>query len=589
MTLDVLIKGGTIFDGSGTVSGYTGDVAIADGRIVEVGGRISTAAKQTIEADGAIVVPGFVDFHTHYDGQFLWDDELDPSFSHGVTTVVSGNCGVGFAPAGEHHRRELIDLMEGVEDIPGIVLDEGLDWNWRSFADYLDRLDGRAYTMDIGVQLAHAPLRVFIMGERGLNHENATAEDIALMAKHVEEAMAAGAMGVSAGRILEHRSARGAHVPGTFAEQEELVALAGAMGRAGTGTFQIIPLGAVGSAEDHESSVRTRRAEHERIEELARAAGRPVTYLLQQFPSDPDDWKAMLAYTEDAVRAGLAIRPQTSARGIGMLSMLDGHHIFRFRPSYLEIAHLPREQRAAAMRDPARRAAILSEADSEEAMAMDPAAADLVRTTRSRVGYTFKLDMPLDYEPGPERRLDAIARARGITPDEVLYEHLSSGNGSNITASFFLNYGNNSLDAVHEMMSNPLVANGLGDGGAHMRMMCDGSMPTFALSFWGRDRTRGPRLPLEMLVHKLTRDGALLYGMTDRGLIKEGMRADVNVIDFDGLALEAPLMTNDLPSGGSRILQGAQGYLATMVNGVITRRDDRATGERPGRLLRSGQ
>jgi N-acyl-D-amino-acid deacylase len=587
MPVDILIKGGTIIDGSGASQGYTGDVAITDGRIVEVGGRINATAKEIIDADGALVTPGFVDIHTHYDGQFLWDDELDPSFSHGVTTVVSGNCGVGFAPAAEHHRSALIELMEGVEDIPGIVLDEGLDWSWRSFPDYMNRLDCRSFTMDIGVQLAHAPLRVFVMGERGLNHENATGEDLAEMSRLVEEAMAAGALGMSAGRILEHKSVRGAHVPGTFAEQEELVALAQAMGRHRTGTFQIIPRGAVGSAEDHESAVRSRRGEHARIEELARAAGRPVTYLLQQFPSDPTDWQAMLSYSKGAASTGLDIRPQTSARGIGMLSMLDGHHIFRYRPSYMELAHLARAPRAAAMRNPARRAAILSEADHEAAMAQEPAWGELVRLTRPRIGNTFKLDMPLDYEPGPERRLDDIARERAVTPEEVLYDHLSAGEGKNVTASFFLNYGGTGLDAVYEMMKNPLVANGLGDGGAHMRMMCDGSMPTFMLSFWARDRSRGPRLPIELLVHKLTRDGAELYGLSDRGLLAQGMRADLNVIDFDDLSLEIPQMTQDLPSGGRRILQGARGYLATIVNGVITRRNDRTTGTRPGRLLRA--
>jgi N-acyl-D-amino-acid deacylase len=586
MSIDILIKGATIVDGSGTSPGCTGDIAISDGKIVEVGGRLNVTAKEVIHADGALAVPGFVDIHTHYDGQFLWDTELDPSFSHGVTTVVGGNCGVGFAPV-EHHRSELIELMEGVEDIPGIVLDEGLDWGWRSFPDYMNRLDERAYSMDIGVQVPHAPLRVFVMGERALRHEHATAEDIQEMARLVEESMAAGALGVSSGRILEHKSARGAHVPGTFAEQDELLALARAMGRRGTGTFQIIPLGAVGSADDHETAVRSRRAEHARIEELARAAGRPVTYLLQQFTSDPTDWHAMLTYTEEAVRSGLHIRPQTSARSIGMLSMLEGHHIFRFRPSYLEIAHLPREQRAAAMRADGRRAAILSEVDHEAAMAREPASAELVRLTRSRVGNTFKLDMPLDYEPGPERRLDALARERNVTAERVLYDHLSAGEGTNITASFVLNYGGGGLDAVYQMLKNPLVANGLGDGGAHMRMMCDASMTTFALSFWGRDRSRGPRLPLELLVHKLTRHGAELYGLTDRGLIQPGMRADINVIDFDNLGLETPAMTYDLPSGGGRILQGARGYLATMVNGVVTRRNDRTTGERPGRLLRA--
>jgi N-acyl-D-amino-acid deacylase len=588
MKIDIAIKGGTIIDGSGSRAAFTGDVGIADGVIVQVGGTVEGAAR-TVDADGAIVTPGFVDVHTHYDGQFLWDDTLDPSFSHGVTSVVAGNCGVGFAPAGTKHRRELIELMEGVEDIPGIVLDEGLDWNWRSFPDFLDRLDARRYSMDIGIQMAHAPLRVFVMGDRALSHQQATAEDISMMAKLVEEAMAAGAMGVTSGRILEHKSVNGANVPGTFAEQDELVALAAAMGRSGHGTFQIIPLGAVGSGEDHETFVRSRREEHARIEEIAIASGRPTTYLLQQFPSDLEDWRTMLGYTAEAAAAGLNIRPQTSARAIGTLSMLDSHHIFRFRPSYLEIAHLPLPERAAAMREPQRRAAILSEQNSADAMSKDPASAELVTLTTPRVGNQFRLDLPLDYEPGPERRFSAIAAELGTTPDVVLYDHLSAGDGGNVSAGFFLNYGGTGLDAVYEMMQNPLVANGLGDGGAHMRMMCDASMPTFVLSFWGRDRVRGPKLPLELLIHKLTRDGAQLYGLTDRGLLAEGMRADINVIDHANLSLTRPRMEFDLPSGGGRILQGAHGYLATMVNGVLTRVGDTDTGARPGALVRSGR
>lgn len=581
---DTIIRGGTVIDGTGA-DPFTADIAIAEGRIVEIG-RVSGPARETIDADGALVTPGFVDVHTHYDGQFLWDDTLDPSFSHGVTTAIGGNCGVGFAPVRPEHRKALIELMEGVEEIPGIVLDEGLDWQWKSFPDYLDRLAARHYTMDVAAHITHAPLRVFVMGERALNHEAATPEDVAAMARLTREAMDAGAIGFSGARVLEHFSSTGAHVPGTFAADDELLALAKAMGSSGHGVFQIIPLGSNGDLMFEQAGSEARHGEHARIERIAEVSGRPVTYLLVQFKSDPDDWRAMLAASEKAGAAGLHIRPQTSAHGIGAMTTLDGYHIFQLRPAYHEVAHLPLADRVVALREPARRAAILAQKSDPDLIARDPKFGAFIEMLTGRIASVFPMTLPLDYEPAPEKRLAVLARAAGKTDEEYLYDHYTAGDGTNVCASFMLNFADGTLDAAHGMLASPLTVGGLGDGGAHMRMICDASYPTFAMTFWARDRTRGPTIPLPEVVRKLTSANTDLYGLTDRGRIAPGLRADINVINYDALALKMPRMAHDLPQGSARLLQGASGYLATLVDGTVTRRHDADTGARPGRLVR---
>jgi len=581
---DTIIRGGTVVDGTGAAA-FTADVAIANGRIAEIG-RVTTRARQEIDADGALVTPGFVDVHTHYDGQFVWDDRLDPSFSHGVTTAIGGNCGVGFAPAKPEHRQALVELMEGVEEIPGVVIDEGLDWRWQSFGDYLDRIASKHFTMDIACHVTHAPLRVFVMGERALAHEPATPQDIARMAELVREAMAAGAVGFSGARVLEHLSSKGGFVPGTFADDDELLGIASAMGASGRGVFQLIPLGANGDLMHPQTGSAGRRAEHERIERIAQASGRPVTYSLMQFKADPDDWRQMLTLSEQSAAAGLSVHPQIHTRGIGAMTTLAGYHIFMLRRSYREVGHLPLAELVCALREPARRAAILAEQSDPAAIAEDPKLGAFIEMLRARVANIFPMSMPLNYEPRAEDRLEVLAAAAGVPLETYLYDHYTHGEGTNVCASFALNYAQGNLDAVGEMLGHPLVVSGLGDGGAHVRMACDSSLPTFQLSFWSRDRARGARVPLERVVNKLTKYNADLYGFSDRGVISVNKRADINVIDYAQLNLLMPEMVYDFPHGGARLHQGSTGYLATLVNGEITRRHDAETGARPGRLVR---
>lgn len=582
---DTIIKGGKIADGTGGAS-YTADIAIKDGVIAEIG-NVSGGADQVIDAQGALVTPGFIDLHTHYDGQFVWDNTLDPSFSHGVTTAIGGNCGVGFAPVEQEFIRPLVEMMEGVEEIPGIVIDEGLDWKWRSFGDYLDRLDQNQYTMDVASHVTHAPLRVFAMGERGLNHEKATPEDIELMARLTREAMDAGAVGFSSGRLMEHLSSKGAHIPGTFANDDELLAIASAMGSAGHGVFQMIPKGAIGNILDPDDMTETRVAEMERLVRLTRAAGRPSTYTVIEFSSEPENRRYLVDATDKAVAGtGLEMHPQCASRGVGSIMMLDAHHPFKFKPAYMEIEHLPVAQRAEAMRDPSRKAAILSQ-DHAPPAGTDPTIARMVPRIYEKAGQNFLITDTVNYEPTADDSIDALAKTAGKSAIEFLYDHLSAGDGTNSAISFALNYNEGNLDETYQMLSNPNVISGLGDGGAHVKLICDASVTTFQLAFWTRDRTRGPKLPLEYIVRKMTRDAAALYGMNDRGTLAVGKRADINVIDYDNLSLDIPRMRYDLPSGAARIHQASSGYLATMVNGVVTRRNDTDTGARPGRLYRS--
>ncbi len=585
--VDTIIKGGTIVDGLGGEP-YAGDIAIKDGRIVEIG-RIGGTAKQVIDADGAIVTPGFVDIHTHYDGQFLWDDKLDPSFSHGVTTAIAGNCGVGFAPVQAEHRQELIELMSGVEDIPDLVLDEGLDWEWKSFPDYMDRVAARSYGMDVATHITHAPLRLFVMGERALRDEAATDDDLAAMSGLVREAMAAGAVGFSTGRFVEHRSSKGKLVPGTHANEDEVLALATAMGELGTGVFQIILRGSIGNLLLHPITREERLLEHRLLERIARQSGRPCTYGIAEFPGDTDDLFMMTDASAAALAEGVPIYPQTSPRGAGQINNLEGYHAFLLKPSYRELMHLPLAERVRLMRYPEIRKAILTEANMPNDAEADPLVAGLVHYIQSDLPNSFILASPLDYEPGPERSVGVLATAAGKTPEEYVYDHYTKGDGTDFNVSLALNYVHQNLDAVEKLLSRPHVVSGLGDGGAHMKLICDAANPTFQLAFWSRDRSRGPRLPLAAMVNKQSAAAAKLYGLHDRGSLEVGKRADINVIDFDRLGMKMPHMAYDLPSGGGRLLLESEGYLATLVAGTVTRRNDQDSGARPGRLVRANR
>lgn len=582
---DVIIRGGTIVDGTGAAA-RTGDVAVQDGRIVEVGDRISATARQTIDADGALVTPGWVDVHTHYDGQVSWDDTMDPSFSNGVTTVVMGNCGVGFAPVRPGRERELIELMEGVEDIPGTALYEGIDWGrWESFPDYLDYLATRQYSLDVAAQIPHGALRAYVMGERGVDDVDASAEELATMTRLVREALEAGAVGFTTSRTVGHRSLWGTPVPGTFAADTELIAIGEAMRAAGRGVFEMIPAGTVGQLAALGGERTTPQAEHALMAKVASASGRPVTFTLVQSPDfDPDMWRELLAATEVANAAGAQLRPQVSSRPIGFLTGLSAYHAFMRRPTYLSIAHLPVAERARVMARPEIRAAIMSESDirPEAPGSME----NVYGLFRRAAALLYPLDDRLDLEAPRERSLGAQADAAGVDVLEYLYDFYIGEDGRRF-ASLSTADLHARMEVLREMLLHPDTVTGLSDAGAHVTLICDATMPTTQLTFWTRDRVRGEGLPLEFLVHKQTRRNAEMYGFADRGAIAVGLRADLNVIDHDALKVAPPVAHHDLPAGGTRLLQPVQGYLATLCAGVVTRRQDTDTGERPGRLVRS--
>ncbi len=583
---DYLIKGGTIVDGTGTKA-VGGDVAVKDGRIVEVGGSITGAARETIDANGAIVTPGWVDVHTHYDGQVCWDSAMAPSADNGVTTVVMGNCGVGFAPVPPGREQDLIELMEGVEDIPGSALYEGMEWGaWETFPEYMDYLAKREYALDIGTQIPHGSVRFYAMGERGRNNEDATADDMAAMARIVEEAVSAGALGFSTSRTIGHRSLWGSPVPGTFAADEELLAIGEAMGRVGKGVFEMIPAGTVGKLENLGGERTTQQLENDLMRRVSLASGRPVTFTLVQSPDyDPNLWREILRMTDEANAGGAQLRPQVASRPIGFLTGLSAYHAFMRKPTYLEkLAHLPVAERAKAMQDPSIKAALMSE-DSIRPDA--PGSMENVYGLFTRSApVVFPLNDPVDYEPTRDATLGAMAAAEGREPLEYLYDFLCSEGGRRFASLSTVDcYAR--MEVLREMLLNPHTVTGLSDAGAHVTLICDGTMPTTQLTHWTRDRHRGEQIPLEFLVAKQTSRNAAMYGLHDRGTLAVGMRADVNVIDHAGLRVSPPVAHNDLPAGGTRLIQPVKGYVASMCNGVVTRRHDSDTGARPGRLVRS--
>jgi len=580
--LDTRIDGAQIVDGTGAAV-ETGDLGIRDGRIV-ARGKLTEDAREVIDADGALLAPGWIDVHTHYDGQVTWDDQLDPSASHGVTTVVMGNCGVGFAPVKRGGEQELIELMEGVEDIPGTALYEGMPWGeWQSFPEYLDFLAGREYALDLGAQLAHGSLRNFVMGKRGRDNEPPTAAELSQMCTLVEEAMRAGAVGFSTSRTVGHRSISGEPVPGTFADTDELLALARAMQRAGSGVFELIPASTVGKLEVLGGEKYSLEEEFELIKQIGRV-GRPVTFTTVQIPDFPDTWQRYLSGAAQENANGSNLRPQVAARPIGFVTSLQTYHMFQRRETYMKIADLPLPQRVKEMQRPDVRSAILADRDVE---VEEPGAMANIHGLLAEVApFLFPLTAPGDYEPEPQEMFGARAAAANKPIHEFVYDFLLEDDGRSFAIILGSNYCAFNHDVIRSMLMDPHTVTGLSDAGAHVNLIFDAVAPTYQLIHWARDRARGERLPIEWIVKKQTGTNAELYGLADRGTLEVGKRADLNLIDFDNLALGGLEVHHDLPAGGSRILQSASGYIATYVNGVRTRDHDCDTGARPGRLVR---
>lgn len=579
---DIIIRGGTIIDGTGAAP-IVADVAITNGKIMEVAATVVGEAREEINAHGRLVTPGFIDIHTHYDGQVSWDTLLEPSSAHGVTTVVVGNCGVGFAPVRPGKEEWLVQLMEGVEDIPGTALHEGINWEWETFPEYLDAIDKRRYAVDVAAYVPHGAVRGYVMGERGARNEDATAEDLAEMARIVREAREAGAVGFSTSRTMGHRAKDGEPVPGTFASSEELNALADALVAGGGGIFEVAPE-VLPDGGDQPTMGMTEELEW--MGDLALRTNLKVTYLLLQYMTMPDAWKQALDHSQHIMDKGGYLRPQVAARPFGMMVNWAGYHPFLKRPTFVELAStLSLDDMRRELARPEVKAQILSEADGP----IDPSVQfDGLGPRLGMIPHLiYAMGDGVDYEPTPDMSVKALAARNGVSTDEMAYDLLNQDNGCASLMFPTLNYVGENHDVIYEMLTHPTAINGLSDGGAHVRMICDASIPTYLLTHWARDRARGPKLPVEEAVRLQTTATAEVMGLSDRGRIAPGLRADINVIDFDKLALHAPRAVNDLPAGGRRFVQSASGYVATIVNGVVTRRDGADTGERPGRLVRA--
>ncbi|MDP2034357.1 MAG: amidohydrolase family protein [Polaromonas sp.] len=582
--LDLLVKGATVIDGRGGEP-CVADVGVKGGRIVEVG-AISEAARETVDAHGLWLTPGFVDIHTHYDGQVTWDANFTPSIYHGVTTLVMGNCGVGFAPVRPGHQDDLIKLMEGVEDIPGAALHEGIRWDWESFPQYMDALEKTPRSLDYLVQVPHDPLRMYVMGERAVAKQVATADDIAAMRALLHEALQAGAAGFSTGRSDNHRTSEGKETPAAEATAAELVGLAGAFDGIAHGVLQVV------SDFNLLQGPQGFDAEFDLVEQMARASGKPLSMTWLQRDPGGEQYEAIRERVDKAVTAGLPLFLQAAVRGIGVINGLDASfHPFMGFPGYKEIAHLPLAERAAALREPARKARILGE-KSERLAGDGTAIPPLVDILLARIdmisGRMFPLDDKLNYEPSVMQSFLVRAKQRGITPLEALYDHLAGGDGSHLIYFPIFNYNSGSLDTVRQMLDHPRVLSSLSDAGAHVGTVCDASFTTFMLTHWVLGRAQG-KLPLGRAVEMLTRRNAQYLGLSDRGEIAPGQRADLNLIDPERLSVGTPVLVRDLPAGGKRFLQKAQGYVATWVAGVAVQREGEITAERPGRLVRMGK
>jgi N-acyl-D-aspartate/D-glutamate deacylase len=579
---DTKIVGGTLVDGTGRAA-YTAEIAIAEGRIVEIGPSVGLA-RRTLDASGAHVMPGFVDLHTHYDGQVTWDPDLSPSTLHGVTTCVMGNCGVGFAPVVRGREQLLVELMEGVEDIPGSALAEGIPWGWESFADYMDAVAAMPHAIDFLLQVPHDPVRMYVMGERAIAGEVATDHDIAAMRRIVRDALEAGAAGFTTGRSDNHRTARGAATPASEVDHRELTGLASAFLGLSHGVLQ-----AVSDFDIMQGPARF-EPEFDLLEDMARAAQRPLSISTMQRDHAPAQWQGIFQRVERACEIGLDVRAQVGARAIGVMLGLEAtFHPFVGFPSYKAIAHLPLAERVHRMRDPELRARILAE--KSEPLAGDgsaiPPLADYFLANVDLVAMRlFRMTAKPDYEPQLYHCIAGEAsRARKPVLAHI-YDTLLEDDGKILLYFPLYNYTGMSLDVVREMLAHPRSLVGLGDAGAHVGTVCDASMPTFLVTHWGRDRPK--RFPLEHVVKMQTHDTARFIGLRDRGTLEVGMRADVNLVELDRLALLRPTMARDLPAGGRRLVQAAEGYLATMVAGELVAERGALTGARPGKLVRMG-
>jgi N-acyl-D-aspartate/D-glutamate deacylase len=580
---DIVIRGGLVVDGTG-VPARRADVGVKDGRIAEVGQRVGSGAR-TIDADGAIVTPGFIDIHTHYDGQISWDADLAPSCFHGVTTAVLGSCGVGFAPCRERDQKRLIDLMEGVEDIPGAALAEGIRFGWETIPEYMSAIDASPHTMDFAVHVVHDALRVYVMGERAVAGEPATEDDVARMRLLLREALLEGAIGFSTGRTDNHRAADGSPTPASEASERELAGIASAFHGLGHGVLQAV------SDFDMSESRERFDGEFDLLERMVEAAGgHALSISLMQRQGDSEQWKRIVARAETAAARGLPMKLQVGARGIGVILGLEAtFHPFRAFPSYADIEARPLAERVSRMRDPAFKARLLAETPRKiagDGSPIPPLADKLLGAIDFVAAQLFRLEETPDYEPKRERSIYAEALGRGVSSLDAIYDALLEDDGRQLLYFPIYNYMEGNLDAVHAMLSHPLALAGLGDGGAHVGTICDASFPTYMLMHWARDREN--RLDLPRVVRMLTHDNARHMGFADRGTIEVGKNADLNVIDYERLALGRPRLVADLPAGGKRFLQRAHGYVATIASGEVILERDELTGARPGRLVRLG-
>ena len=569
---DTIIRGGTLVDGSGRPR-FTGDLGITDGRIAEVGGKLG-AGKREIDASGAIVTPGWVDVHTHYDGQVTWDPYLSPSTDHGVTSVVMGNCGVGFAPVRADKRDWLISVMEGVEDIPGTVLAEGIDWQWESFPEYLDALERMPRALDVGAQIPHSALRTYVMGERGITHDEATPADIQAMVDLVREGMRAGALGFSTSRTIIHKYDGRKYPPGTFASPDEILGIGRVLGEVGHGVFQMT------------SNHYQMETELPWMTQLARDNQLPVAFALVQTDQTPDTWKRLLAALDETHKDNVPLYGAVAGRPAGILmAWLGSTHPFMSHPLWHQIAPLPWPEKLARLRDPAVRSQLTDMSALMNSAHYDTRTAYLTQSFHKM----YALGAEPDYEPPQESSIASIAQRDGRTPLEVAYDMLMDLDGKGIVYFPSFNYAYNDLSQLHTELQHPRTMISLADGGAHCGYICDVSMPTYMLTHWARDRSRGPTLPLELMVQRQTRDTARIYGLEDRGLLKPGYLADINIIDFDRLRIPPPYVAFDLPAGGRRLVQTAEGYRATLKAGETIMENGERTGALPGKLMRGPQ